>query len=256
MVAYLFAEKSRYAEISARLLLFSSAALLAFGFILRWVYYYKSMGKNIFLSFPVTNFYESVTFCIFCLMLSYIVFEYNIKFIRCGWAAALISGTGILFLDVSGVSSKTVLFVPALQSYWLIAHVLLSFIGYAFFGIAALIGGYILVKGDKLRRGCHGLVGAIKSFLIKGMFLFTIGGLLFGAVWAQSAWGRFWSWDPKETWAFITWCVYLVFLHAVQRYRLSPKAVALFAVMSFFVVIFTFLGINLLFSGLHSYGSL
>jgi len=88
-----------------------------------------------------------------------------------------------------------------------------------------------------------------------GFPLFTIGGLLMGAIWANSAWGKYWSWDPKETWSLITWFVYALYLHARYVKGWRGKRVAILAVIGFIAVIFTYLGVNLVLSGLHSYGS-
>jgi cytochrome c-type biogenesis protein CcsB len=95
---------------------------------------------------------------------------------------------------------------------------------------------------------------AYKSIAI-GFPLFTIGGLIMGAIWANSAWGRYWSWDPKETWSLITWFVYALYLHARFVAGWRGKKVAVLAVVGFVAVIFTYLGVNLVLSGLHSYGS-
>lgn len=87
-----------------------------------------------------------------------------------------------------------------------------------------------------------------------GFPIFTLGGLIFGAIWADQAWGRYWSWDPKETWSLITWFVYAFYLHARFLRGWRGKRIAIIAVFGFVCTIFTYLGVNLLLSGLHSYG--
>jgi cytochrome c-type biogenesis protein CcsB len=94
---------------------------------------------------------------------------------------------------------------------------------------------------------------AYKSIAI-GFPLFTIGGLIMGAIWANSAWGKYWTWDPKETWSLITWFVYALYLHARFVGGWRGKRVAILSVVGFIAVIFTYLGVNLVLSGLHSYG--
>ncbi len=89
-----------------------------------------------------------------------------------------------------------------------------------------------------------------------GFPIFTLGGLIFGAIWADQAWGVYWSWDPKETWSLITWFVYAFYLHARLMRGWRGKKVAVVAVVGFVTVVFTYLGVNLLLSGLHSYGGL
>jgi cytochrome c-type biogenesis protein CcsB len=88
-----------------------------------------------------------------------------------------------------------------------------------------------------------------------GFPIFTLGGLIFGAIWADQAWGVYWSWDPKETWSLITWFIYAFYLHSRMIRGWRGKKVAVVAVIGFMAVIFTYLGVNLLLSGLHAYGS-
>jgi len=94
-----------------------------------------------------------------------------------------------------------------------------------------------------------------KSIAI-GFPIFTLGGLIFGAIWADQAWGTYWSWDPKETWSLITWFVYAFYLHSRMIRGWRGKRVAIVAVIGFLAVIITYMGVNLLLSGLHSYGEL
>ena len=94
-----------------------------------------------------------------------------------------------------------------------------------------------------------------KSIAI-GFPIFTLGGLIFGAIWADQAWGTYWSWDPKETWSLITWFVYAFYLHGRMLRGWRGNKVAIVAVVGFMAVIFTYLGVNLLLSGLHAYGGI
>lgn len=87
-----------------------------------------------------------------------------------------------------------------------------------------------------------------------GFPVFTLGGLIFGAIWADQAWGKYWSWDPKETWSLITWFVYAFYLHARFLRGWRGSKIAVVAVIGFISTVFTYLGVNLLLSGLHSYG--
>jgi cytochrome c-type biogenesis protein CcsB len=87
-----------------------------------------------------------------------------------------------------------------------------------------------------------------------GYPIFTVGALIFGAVWAETAWGRWWGWDPKETWALITWLVYTAYLHTRLIRRLRGRMSAVLAIVGFAFTVFTFFGVNFLLSGLHSYG--
>ena len=258
MVCYLFylLSKKNLAGAAATFLMISGALCGVISFVLRYKYYYKTMETGLFLSFPVTNMFESVHFCILCTIVIYLVYEFRRKNKFAGLFVASVAGIGILSISLSNFSGEPALFVPALQSYWLLAHVLLSFVSYACFVVAAGLGVVILVSFNKhSAKQQDEYVKNIKIFVSAGFVLFTIGGLIFGAIWANSAWGRFWSWDPKESWAFITWCVYLLFIHLLRRKWPSNKMTAVFSVCGLIVVLFTFLGVNILLSGLHSYGN-
>lgn len=89
-----------------------------------------------------------------------------------------------------------------------------------------------------------------------GFPIFTLGGLIFGAIWADQAWGKYWGWDPKETWSLITWFVYAFYIHARHLRGWRGNKIAILAVIGFACTIFTYLGVNLLLGGLHSYGSM
>ncbi len=88
-----------------------------------------------------------------------------------------------------------------------------------------------------------------------GLPVFTLGALIFGAIWAQRAWGAYWSWDPKETWALITWFIYAAYLHARYNSKMKGKAAAYITILGFISTLFTYFGVNYLLSGLHSYAN-
>jgi cytochrome c-type biogenesis protein CcsB len=116
--------------------------------------------------------------------------------------------------------------------------------------------GYILRSAiEKLNVKADILDEITYKSIAIGFPIFTLGGLIFGAVWANQAWGVYWSWDPKETWSLITWFIYAFYLHGRMIRGWRGKKVAIVAVIGFTAVIFTYLGVNLLLSGLHSYGS-
>jgi ABC-type transport system involved in cytochrome c biogenesis permease subunit len=86
-----------------------------------------------------------------------------------------------------------------------------------------------------------------------GYPFYTLGALIFGAIWAEQAWGRYWSWDPKETWALVTWLVYTLYLHLRLVRRNTSSLPPIIVILGFLIALFTFLGVNYLLSGLHSY---
>jgi len=142
--------------------------------------------------------------------------------------------------------------IPALRSGWLLLHVSFSFVGEAFFVVsfAAALGR--LAARDPARRERFDRV--TYTAIAIGYPIFTIGALVFGAIWAQRAWGRWWSWDPKETWALVTWLVYTVYLHVRLVMRRRDAVPSVVAVVAFLCTVFTFVGVNYLLPGLHSYG--
>lgn len=130
--------------------------------------------------------------------------------------------------------------------------------------IALLVTVFLFWKfGDLIKKALHSLKinsQFLEDLTYKGIAfgfpIFTIGGLVFGAIWADQAWGRYWGWDPKETWSLITWFVYAFYLHAKFIRGWKGTKISMIAVIGFLVTIFTYLGVNLFLSGLHSYGSM
>ena len=331
----------------------TATAITFFGFInqsialfIRWVdsYYYwvassptSTLIESLLRSAPLRNLYESLIFFVWSLILIHLIIEFRYKNRSLGAFILPVAALALAFIDISGTSKEIQPLVPALQSNWLLFHVLLSFLGYAAFGVSfgAAVAYLVLVTESRkeksyifwsiivgiflvvligmgidyfslttakrsefiqnyflkatLRSSSGGIVAVswaasiafifiiwrfglgLKKILTSlsitpdvlddityksiaiGFPLFTIGGLLMGAIWANSAWGKYWSWDPKETWSLITWFVYALYLHARFVAGWRGKRVAILAVLGFVAVIFTYLGVNLVLSGLHSY---
>jgi len=142
--------------------------------------------------------------------------------------------------------------IPALQSLWLVLHVTVSFIGEAFFALGLVSAIVFLASRTGERKGSADRI--MYTSIAIGYPIFTVGALIFGAVWAEVAWGKWWSWDPKETWALVTWLVYTAYLHTRLIRRLQGKASAVLAIMGFAFTMFTFFGVNFLLPSLHGYG--
>jgi cytochrome c-type biogenesis protein CcsB len=149
--------------------------------------------------------------------------------------------------------------VPALQSYWMKIHVPANFIGYGAFSLAAMVASaYLLVnKGILVSRlpSTDVLDDMMYKSISVGFAFFTIATIL-GAVWAAEAWGGYWSWDAKETWALIVWLNYAAWLHLRLVKGLRGPMLAWWALIGLLVTTFAFLGVNMFLSGLHSYGTL
>lgn len=155
--------------------------------------------------------------------------------------------------------------MPALQSPWMVYHVFAAILAYGAFAVAGGLGVLYLFRNWLERMGARtALLSRMPSLevldsltysVIAFAFPFMVLVLITGAVWAQKAWGTYWQWDPKETWALITTLVYAGYLHSRQMMRWRGVPSAWFAVIGFLVVIFCYLGVNLFLSGLHSYGA-
>jgi cytochrome c-type biogenesis protein CcsB len=149
--------------------------------------------------------------------------------------------------------------IPALQSYWMKIHVPANFIGYGSFSLAAALGLVYLLAKNKFLQSRLPEIEIIDDLMYKviaiGFTFFTIATIL-GAMWAAEAWGSYWSWDPKETWALIVWLNYAAWLHMRLVKGLRGPMLAWWALIGFFVTLFAFLGVNMFLSGLHSYGTL
>ncbi len=153
--------------------------------------------------------------------------------------------------------------VPILHSWWLPIHVSFALAGNSVFAIMAIVGlMYIfqerLIKKKKLGR-THKLLPSLEILdlvnrrgLPIGFFLMTVG-IVSGALWAGSAWGFYWSWDPKETWSLITWFAYAAMVHQRMVLGWRGKKAAIMAIIGFGLVLFTFIGVSVLFSGHHSF---
>lgn len=244
--------------------------------------------RSIQLSFPaMTSSYEGLLL----LALGIIAFLLVARR-RLGEAGTVVlSGSSLvafLFLAILSsplVPAQIVPPVPILRSGWLVLHVAFAFIGLALFtvgAVAAAVGlaggrgaGLAAVPPDALsdQPGTSGAdtpsrVGSGDRTLepmslrtdrvrddaiVLGYVFYAVGGLIFGAIWAEAAWGRFWGWDPKETWALITTLVYTGYLHLRYVGRVRQQLVRILAIVAWVVAVFTFWGVNYLFAGLHSY---
>ena len=241
---------------------FTAAALViqTVGIGLRWVESYQ-MGIG---HAPLTNMYESVVFFAWTIVILYLAIEWKFKTRTIGAFALPLAFLAMVYGSFAPINKGISPLVPALQSNWLLAHVITCFVGYAAFAIAAALGIMYLVKsyfGKDSGNGDGSLLPSLKvldDIIHKSMifgFIWLSAGIITGAIWANSAWGTYWSWDPKETWSLITWFVYAITLHARYTRGISGKTIAWLSLIGLLAVIFTYYGVNFLLSGLHSYGS-
>ena len=229
------------------------------GLLLRWKESY-AMG---FGHAPLSDLYESLVFFALVIALFYLVLEKKYKLKTIGAFATPIAFFVMAYASFSpNIGSKIQPLMPALKSNWLIAHVVTCFIGYAAFAIAFGIAlMFVTVSfGNSSDRGVVSrlpekvVLDELMHKMVMFGFLFLTAGIITGAVWANSAWGRFWGWDPKETWSLVTWFIYATLLHVRFIRGWRGMRIAVFTVIGFAAVLFTYFGVNYL-PGLHSYGA-
>ena len=228
------------------------------GLLLRWVESYQ-MGIG---HAPLSNLYESLVFFSWTAGVIYLFVEFKYKNALIGAFVTPIAFLAMAYASMSpNISDRIQPLVPALKSNWLIAHVATCFFGYAAFAIAFGMSLMYLIKARNPEK-IEGIIGHLPKLdgqdelthrMMLFGFLFRTGGIITGAVWANSAWGSYWSWDPKETWSLITWFVYATLLHARLMRGWEGKQIAYLSILGFAAVLFTYFGVNLL-PGLHSYG--
>jgi cytochrome c-type biogenesis protein CcsB len=203
---------------------------------------------------PLSNFYESLVFFSWCLAALTLVFlsRYAEGFL--GVVGGLLASLLLAYASL-GVDSRIKPLMPALKSNWLLVHVITAFLGYAAFGLAFGAAVLYLVQGNK-KKGEGPARPLLDRMIYRAAvigFIFLTVGILTGAVWAETAWGRYWSWDPKETASLITWFIYAALLHARLVQGWQGRPIAWLAVAGFAAVLFTYLGVGFLLPGLHSY---
>ncbi len=210
---------------------------------------------------PVINLHESLSFFAWMVVGFFLLLRCQYKVEVMG---AFVSPLALLLIIWAAALPNEILpLPPALRSWWLPIHVTSAFLGDAIFALAFLAGGIYLVQERLVKSKRVGaLSGRLPSLAILdeinyraltiGFPLLTIG-IVTGAVWAEYAWGSYWSWDPKETWSLITWLLYAALLHQRLMVGWRGKKAAIMSIVGFGGVLFTFLGVNLLMQGLHTY---
>ena len=239
----------------------STAVLFGFtGLLVRWYESYL-IGLDIG-HIPISNLYE--VFILFCLITSLLYLFYEEKFNtkKLGAFVLIVINAAVGFIlwytfdrHADGVQPL----VPALQSYWMKIHVPANFIGYGAFSIAAMVSIAYLLSAKKILASYLPKLAILDDLIYKsiaiGFIFFTVATIL-GAIWAAEAWGGYWSWDPKETWALIVWLNYAAWLHYRIVKGLRGTVLAWWALIGLIITTFAFLGVNMFLSGLHSYGEL
>ena len=255
----------------SKILVFFSNFLFATTLLLRWI------GDGYF---PLSNLYESLIFLSWTISSIHLFLENKTKSRLVGSISApilfLISGFSSLTLPIE--MQKSLPLVPSLQSNWLMMHVSMMMVSYATLIIGSLFSILYLaffnfvgqestillqtknnevISNQQTNSSKFSLLETIDtwSYRIIGLgFPFLTIGIISGAVWANEAWGSYWSWDPKETWALITWLIFAIYLHSRLLKGWQGKKAAILGSIGFFVIWICYLGVNFLGKGLHSYG--
>ena len=248
-VAYLFLQKNNLQRIGYFILtagiLFHTAAIIT-GFI--------KIGH-----LPVSNLRETLSLAAWAVagVFLAIQYKYNLKILGI-IAAPLVT---LIMIAVSLLPSAPAQVSDIFKNFWLISHIVAIFIGEASFALAGGLGVLYLIQENaiktKKRRFFFKRLPSLDLLDITGYACIVVGftlltlGLITGFVYAKSIWGRFWSWDPKEVWSGITWIFYAILLHERLTVGWRGRKSAIMAIIGFGVLIFTFLGVNLLLEGHH-----
>jgi ABC-type transport system involved in cytochrome c biogenesis permease subunit len=207
---------------------------------------------------PVSNMFETVIYVPWvaaCVSLIFTIFRRQSLALLAACLSAIIL---LLILEITGLNQSLDHVQAVLDSqFWLMIHVLLVVGSYGIFLLGAMIGHFylgLLIMHRKVTPAMAMLTQIIFQTMLGGTALLVTGTIL-GGVWAAESWGRFWDWDPKESWAFISSCIYLIWIHAYRFHRMTSFGLAIGSICGFLAISFTWYGVNyILGTGLHSYG--
>lgn len=207
---------------------------------------------------PLTNQYEFATSFAWGICLCFLIFLWKYKFRALG---TFVTPVIFVIIGYAAMQSREVReLMPALRSNWLGIHVSTAIISYGAFGVSFAVSLMFLLRqrfGNNTFWQEHipqeQKLDIISYRAVSLGFLFLTFVMVTGAIWAERAWGSYWSWDPKETWSLIAWIIYAMYLHLRLSRGWRGKSAAVFAVVGFICVIFTYIGVNTLIPGIHSY---
>lgn len=222
-------------------------------FLVRWIQTHQAGFGYV----PLSNLYESLVFFGLCVAGVYLFLEFKLPSKIFGGPVFLIASFILAYASLK-TNAEIKPLIPALKSNWLVAHVITCFLGYGAFAVAFAFGVLYLINDKVILRNYFPSKTTLDNLIYKLIlfgFLWLTLGIITGAVWADQAWGSYWSWDPKETWSLITWLIYGGAIHARLTRGWSGKKFAWLSIIGFASVMFTYFGVNFLLSGLHSYAT-
>jgi cytochrome c-type biogenesis protein CcsB len=211
---------------------------------------------------PVTNLHEASSFFTWCIVLLFFVLEFKYKIDLLG---AFIMPIVLVLMLSSSMLPRGIepALNPVLKSYWLGIHTTLAFLGDAAFAMACGVGIMYLIQERYLKsKHLSSLFQRLPSIQVLDEInyrLITLGfplltlAIITGVIWANTAWGTYWRWDPKEVWSLITWIIYALVLHLRLSIGWRGKKAAILSIIGFCIVIFTFFGVTLLLKGKHTF---
>ena len=210
---------------------------------------------------PLTNLFEFGLLFSWAIIITYLIVDYKYDLSALGIFALPIAILLLLWLTTIDGSVRPIM--PALRSNWLFFHVLTAVLAYGAFALSFALSLMYLLKDWLINKGMENpLIKALPSLELldevtyKIIFIglpFQTIMLVTGAVWAEYSWGSYWSWDPKETWALITWFIYAAYLHVRLMAGWKGKKAAYISILGFMALLFTFIGVSYLLPGAHSY---
>jgi len=214
---------------------------------------------------PVTNLPQALGFFAWAVVGVFLLFQLRYRLAVLG---AFVAGLGCILLAVGELlgGSSPVRQLPPILHHWLFpVHVVLAFLGDAMFALAFAAGIMYLVQERMLKsKSFNALYYRLPSLdqldrinyacLTWGFPLLTLG-MITGSIWADIAWGSYWNWDPKQTWGLVTWLLYAAMLHGRLTVGWRGRRAAIFAIIGFLALMFSFLGVNLLMHGQHAFSS-
>jgi cytochrome c-type biogenesis protein CcsB len=207
---------------------------------------------------PFSNMFESLVLFAWTIPLVFLVMRARGRVLAVLAPPTALLSALLLIYASAFLSSDIQPLMPALRSNWLAFHVMACLIGYGSFAVSCIAAiGYLIISrtSSKVSPETQDLLEAVMSKTAAFGFLFLSVGIAMGAVWANVAWGTYWSWDPKETWSLITALIYAIFLHGRYLRGWQGKRMAWIAIIGFISVLITYVGVNYLMKGLHSYAS-
>lgn len=200
---------------------------------------------------PMSNGYETMQFMAWATLIVTLVMQK--RFLPVKQFGPLLSSFALLVAMITDGNPQITQLMPVLQSPLLSVHVMVIMFSYALFGLTALIGLQGLIAHHRKQEEKEQQLAALSQFLLYPAVALIAIGIFIGAIWANVSWGRYWSWDSKETWALITMLIYSAPLHADIKWLRKAQHIHIYMLLAFLSVLMTYFGVNYFLSGMHSY---